>query len=158
MCCMAHIYPFQLLLLTFSGLINRRQHEVIEFLVEENRVLREQLKGRRLRLNNEQRRRLAVKGKKLGRRLLSQVITIVTPDTLLRWHRELIRAKWTYRVTRRAGRGGFVRKGLALYAWAALAIITFVSQPTTAEPLVPSWVTKTSRQLISSTSSILLFA
>jgi transposase InsO family protein len=104
---MADLYPLQLLLLTFSGLINRRQQEVIEYLIEENRVLREQLKGRKLRLNDDQRRRLAEKGKKLGRRLLSQVITIVTPDTLLRWHRELIRAKWTY--NKRVGRPGVMK-------------------------------------------------
>ena len=46
----------------------------------------EQLKERRLRLNDDQRRRLAVKGKRLGRRLLIQVATIVTPYTILRWH------------------------------------------------------------------------
>jgi len=71
-----------------------------------NRVLREQLGGKRLRLNDDLRRRLAVKGKALGRRLLEQVCTLVTPDTILRWHRELIARKYDGSGTRRAGRPG----------------------------------------------------
>ena len=57
---------------------------------QENRVLREQLGGRRLRLNDDQRCRLAAKAKGLGRKVFSQVATIVTPETLLAWHRKLI--------------------------------------------------------------------
>ena len=52
--------------------------------------------GRKRRLTDGQRRRLAAKGKRLGRKLLNRVATIVTPDTILRWHRSLIAAKWTY--------------------------------------------------------------
>ena len=52
----AEIYPLQVLLLTVSGWVNRHQQEVIEYLVEENRVLKEQVKGRRLRLTDEQQR------------------------------------------------------------------------------------------------------
>ncbi len=77
-------YPLQVLLLTFSGLVNRHQADVIACRVEENCVLKE-LKGRNLRLTDDQRRRLAAKAKVLGRRALSQVATIVTPDTLLKW-------------------------------------------------------------------------
>ena len=77
----------------------------IEFLREENRVLKAQLQGRRLRLNDDERRRLAVIGQRLGRRILADVATIVTPDTILRWHRELIARKWTY-ATSRPGRPG----------------------------------------------------
>jgi hypothetical protein len=82
--------PVRLLLLTLTGWVNRQQQEVIEYLVEENRVLVEQLRGRRLRLTDDQRRRLAARGQRLGRRILSRVATIVTPDTILRWHRLLI--------------------------------------------------------------------
>ncbi len=83
----AHYYPLQVLLLALSGWVNRVQQRTIDYLVEENRVLKEQLKGRKLRLNDDQRRRLAAKGKQLGRRLLNRVATIVTPDTIMRWHR-----------------------------------------------------------------------
>jgi hypothetical protein len=58
-------------------------YDVIEYLIEENRTLREQVGNRRLRFNDNQRRRLAAKAKKLGRKLLAQVATIVTPETLL---------------------------------------------------------------------------
>lgn len=84
-----------MLLATLLGWLEREQRDIIAFLHEENRALKAQLGGRRLRLNDDQRRRLAVLGKRLGRSMLRDVATIVTPDTLLRWHRELIVAKWT---------------------------------------------------------------
>jgi putative transposase len=85
--------------------VHREQQRTIEYLVEENRVLKERLKGRKLRLNDDQRRRLAAKGKRLGRRLLNRVATIVTPDTIMRWHRKLIAAKWTFPQERKGRRG-----------------------------------------------------
>ncbi len=105
---MSDLLPLQLLLVTFSGWVNRQQAQVIDYLVEENRVLKEQLGGRRLRLTDDQRRRLAAKGKKLGRKLLNRIATIVTPDTILRWHHRLIAAKCTY-PSKRAGRPGIMR-------------------------------------------------
>jgi transposase InsO family protein len=78
------------------GWLEREQRDVIAFLREENRTLKSQLVGRRLRLNDTQRRRLAVRGQRLGRGALREVATLVTPDTILRWHRELIARKWTY--------------------------------------------------------------
>ena len=75
--------PWQLLSVIVAGMLNNRQQQVIEYLREENRVLREQLGGRRVRLSDAQRRRLATKGKLLGRKLLGEICTIVTPDTIL---------------------------------------------------------------------------
>jgi predicted transcriptional regulator len=60
------------LLVTLAGWVNRHQQQIIEYLVEENRILKEQLKGRRVRLTDDQRRRLAAKGQRLGRRVLRQ--------------------------------------------------------------------------------------
>ncbi len=77
---MPDLLPLQLVLATFAGWVNREQARVVAYLVEENRVLREQLGNRRLRLTDDQRRRLAAKGKVLGRRLLHRIATIVTPD------------------------------------------------------------------------------
>jgi len=68
-------------------------------------VLREKLGKGRILLNDDQRRRLAVKAKALGRRLLRDLTTIVTPDTFLRWHRELVAQKWDFSALRkRVGR------------------------------------------------------
>ena len=63
----ADFYPLQILLITVSGWVNRRQQDVIAYLVEENRVLKEQSKGLKLRLTGDQRRRLAAKAKRLAR-------------------------------------------------------------------------------------------
>ena len=68
--------------------------DVIEYLKEENRVLREQLGARRLSFTDDQRRRLAAKAKALCRESLREIADLVTPDTLLRWYRELIAAKY----------------------------------------------------------------
>ncbi len=63
---MAQIYPLQLLIASLAGLMNRQQGEVLEYLIEENRVLKEQPKGRALRLTDDQRRRLAARRKRIG--------------------------------------------------------------------------------------------
>ena len=86
--------PFRFVLIAVAGWMNQRQLQMIDYLREENRVLREQLDGQRVVLNDDQRRRLAAKAKGLGRKLLAEVATIVTPDTLLAWHRKLIAQKY----------------------------------------------------------------
>ncbi len=120
----AAINPVQLLLVSLAGWISSQQREVIEYLVVENRVLKEQLGDRRLRLNDDQRRRLAAKAKRLGRQVLNRVATIVTPDTLMRWHRKLIALKWTYK-TKRVGRPGLMKQIKALIVRMALENATW---------------------------------
>ena len=84
--------------------MNQRQLQVIDYLREENRVLREQLGDRRVRLNDDQRRRSAVRAKALGRKILAEVASIVTPETLLAWHRKLIAQKYDGMAHRAPGR------------------------------------------------------
>jgi hypothetical protein len=84
--------------------MNQQQQQEIDYLRGENRVLREQLGGRRLRFTDDQRRRLAAKAKGLGRRILSELATIVTPETLLAWHRKLIARKYDGSASRGPGR------------------------------------------------------
>jgi hypothetical protein len=82
------VLPLHLILAALFGWLEREQRDVIEFLREENRALKAQLHGRRLRLDDNQRRRLAVIRQRPGRRILADMATIVTPDTILRWHRD----------------------------------------------------------------------
>ena len=94
----------QMMLVAVAGWVNREQLAIIVYLKEENRVLRELHGKRRLRFTDDQRRRLAVKGKALGRRLLRDIGTLVIPDTILRWHRELIARKYDGSAKRGPGR------------------------------------------------------
>src|SRR5438105_4970892 len=100
----ACLNPFSFLVVSLAGWLNQRQHQIIHYLVEENCVLREQIGRRRLRFTDDQRRRLAAKAKKLGRKVLAQVATIVTPETLLAWHRKLIAKKYDGSAFRTPGR------------------------------------------------------
>jgi putative transposase len=96
------LQPWQVLLTILAGLINRQQQEVIEYLRAENQVLKEAHGKRRIRLNDDQRRRLAVKGKILGRKVLGEIGAAFSPDTILRWHRQLVAEKWDYTDRRRS--------------------------------------------------------
>ena len=98
---------------TLTAWLHRREAAALDYLLEENRTLRAQLGRRPLRLTDDQRRRLAVLGYRLGRARLQGVASLVTPDTILRWHRRLVAHKWTY--PRRArGRAGVLRAIQAL--------------------------------------------
>ena len=98
-----NLRPWHILLGSLASWVNEHQQRAIEYLQEENRVLREQLGHKRLRLTDDQRRRLAAKGKTLGRKLLDEIATLVTPDTILAWHRRLIARQWDYSSSRRVG-------------------------------------------------------
>ena len=96
------LHPLNFFLIYLASWTNREQLKVIEYLQAENRVLRELLGRRRLLLDDNQRRRLAVKGKSLGRKLLGEIGTLFTPDTIRRWHRQLVAEKWDHSAKREA--------------------------------------------------------
>ena len=72
----------QLVLSVLTGWLDRREREVVAYLIEENRLLRRQLGGRRLRLTNDDRRQLAARAYRVGRAALREIATVATPDTL----------------------------------------------------------------------------
>ena len=76
--------------MTLAAWVNRNQQDVITNMQEENRILKRKRKGRRIRFTDDKRRHLAVKGKALGRKVLREVGSIVTSDTILRRHKKLI--------------------------------------------------------------------
>ena len=80
-------YHAQFLLLVVASWLNRHQQDVIDYLQEENRVLRAGLRGTRLRLSDDDRRGLAVKAQALGREALAQIASVATSATLVRWYR-----------------------------------------------------------------------
>jgi transposase len=90
------LQPWHLLITVLAGVMNQEQQRVIDYLRTENHVLKEKIGKKRILLTDDQRRRLAVKGKLLGRKMLFNVATVVTPDTILKWHRQLVAAKWDY--------------------------------------------------------------
>ena len=82
------------LVVTLAGFINRQQQDMIAYLQEENRVLREKLGTKRVLLNVAQKRRLATAAMKVGRKLLQGCTTFFSPETLLKWHRTLVARKY----------------------------------------------------------------
>ena len=75
------LQPLQLLVVSLAGWLNREQQAVVEYLRTENQILKEIHGKKRILLTDGQRRRLAVKGKILGRAALRRVATIVTRPT-----------------------------------------------------------------------------
>ncbi len=88
------LQPWHFLLAILAGWMNRQQQDVIDYVRTENQILRETLGKSRIVLNDDQRRRLAVKAKILPRKLLENFGTLFIPDAILRWHRESTVAKW----------------------------------------------------------------
>ena len=97
-------HVLQFLVVAVAGWINQQPRDVIDSLQEEHRVLREQRGPGRLRVTDAQRRRRAAKTTRLGRRVRRDRHTLVTPDTLLRWHRQLIARTYAGRGRRGPGR------------------------------------------------------
>jgi putative transposase len=83
-----------MLIAMVAGWVQRHQQQVITYLQEENRILKAQLGGRRLRLTDTERRRLATLAHPLGRQRLKELAAVATPDTLLRWYKRLIAQKY----------------------------------------------------------------
>src|SRR5260370_3189576 len=105
---------FSFLLMIAAGWVHRHQLIVIEFLQAENRLLKDRLRGKRIRVTDAERVLLARKAKAVGRKALLELETIVSPDTLLRWHRRLIAEKWNFVHRRGPGRPGIMQKISAL--------------------------------------------
>jgi putative transposase len=97
------------LLMIAAGWVHRHQLIVIEFLQAENRLLKDRLRGRCLRFTDAERALLARKAKAVGRKALFELDTIVSPDTLLRWHRRFVAQKWNFAERRGVGRPGIMR-------------------------------------------------
>src|ERR1700687_4979684 len=97
------------LLMILSGWVHRHQLIVIEFLQTENRLLKDRLRGKRIRFTDAERVLLARKAKAVGRKALLELETIVSPDTLLGWHRRLIAEKWNFVHRRGPGRPVIMR-------------------------------------------------
>src|SRR5258708_11978752 len=98
------------LLMVVSGWVHRHQLLVIEFLQTENRLLKERLRGKRIRFTDAERALLARKAKAVGRKALLELDTIVSPDTLLRWHRRLVAQKGDFVHRRCPGRPRIMRE------------------------------------------------
>ena len=101
--------PLAFIVFLLAGWISRQQLIVIEYLKAENRMLRERLNGRSLRFTDKERALLARKAFGIPRKVLLDLGTIVTPDTLLRWHRQLIARKFDFSERRQPGRPRTIR-------------------------------------------------
>ncbi len=99
------LQPWQLAFAILSGWVHQRQQQIIEFQNSEILSLMQSQGKKRMLLTDDQRRLLAVKGKALGRKTLLELTTIVTPDTILRWHRELVAKKWDHSHKRKSAVG-----------------------------------------------------
>jgi len=106
---MGSVPPLLSFLMVVSGWVHRHQLLVIEFLQTENRLLKERLRGKRIRFTDAERALLARKAKAVGRKALLELDTVVSPDTLLRWHRQFVAQKWNFTHRRGPGRPRIMR-------------------------------------------------
>jgi len=97
-------------LLILSGWVHWRQLIIIAFLQAENRLLKASLPGKRIRFTDAERALLARKAKAAGPKALRELDILVSPDTLMRWHRRLIAQKWDFSKRRGPGRPGIMRE------------------------------------------------
>lgn len=97
-------FPRQHLIAALALWLDRQQQAAIDYLKEVDRLLKEKLGNCTLRFTDAVRQRLATRAKALGRQLHPQLDTLVIPDTLLCWHRELVTRKWAYPHKRKLGR------------------------------------------------------
>jgi transposase len=95
--------PVRFLVAWIGTWVARHQERSIAYLKEENRVLLKKLGGR-VRLNDPQRRRLVRLGKELSRKALQEIAGIGSPDSILRWYRELVARKYDGSGKRKPGR------------------------------------------------------
>jgi transposase InsO family protein len=96
--------PLQFLAAWLAVWLGRVLQQQVDYLKAENRALKEKLDGRRLQFDDATRRRLAVLGKAMGRKALTEVATVATPETILRWYRELVAKKYDGSQRRGPGR------------------------------------------------------
>jgi putative transposase len=101
--------PLQFLAAWLAVWMGRVLQEQIDYLKQENQLLQEKLGGKRIRFSDGERRRLATLAKRLGRRALAEVATVASPETILRWYRELVAKK--YDGSERRGPGRPKRRG-----------------------------------------------
>jgi putative transposase len=102
--CSPLTHPWHILLAALCGIVNQRQQQIIEFQNAQIETLLKKLGKKRLLLDDDQRRLLAVKAHDIGRKTLLELTTIVTPDTILRWHRMLVARKFDSSDKRKPGR------------------------------------------------------
>jgi transposase InsO family protein len=96
------LQPWQFFFMILASWVHHEQQKINEFYQAELEAVMKAQGKKRLRLTDDQRRLLAVKGKSLGRKTLMELTTIVTPDTILRWHRTLVAQKWDYSERRKS--------------------------------------------------------
>ena len=108
---MTILTPWSIAVVAVAGWLNQDQAKVVEYLLAENKVLKQHAKSRgRLRFTDGQKCLLAAKAKALGRAVLKKLETLVTPDTLLRRRRQLIATKYDDSAKPGPGRPGRIRK------------------------------------------------